>query len=99
MIDLRPEHLRIVRSILEATVPRYDVWAFGSRVSGSAREFSDLDIVIVADQPIEFELLGRIRDEFSLSDLPFKVDVVDWASAPNFQKAILAHREILRRGA
>ena len=59
MIDLRPEHMKIVQTILGSTVPRHDVWAFGSRVSGSAREFSDLDLAIVADRPLDFELLGR----------------------------------------
>ncbi len=43
LIDIRPDHLEIVRGILRKHVPQYPVWAFGSRVKWSAKEYSDLD--------------------------------------------------------
>lgn len=89
MLDLCPEHYRLVRGILERYVPEYEVRAFGSRVAGCAREFSDLDLAIITSEPLSFELLGQIRDAFSESDLPFKVDVLDWSTtSADFRRLI-----------
>ncbi len=43
---IQPEHLALVRAILQRRVPQYDVWAFGSRVQGRVKVHSDLDLVI-----------------------------------------------------
>lgn len=89
-IDVKPEHLKIVQNILGQYVPKLRVVAFGSRVSGTARQTSDLDLCIMANECIPFETLGNLRDEFSLSNLPYKVDVIDWTvTAPDFKKIIL----------
>jgi hypothetical protein len=39
---------------------------------------------------IPYETLGNLREEFSRSNLPYKVDVVDWATTnADFRKIIL----------
>ncbi len=99
MIDLQPENLEIVRTVLRASVPQYDVWAFGSRVSHRAHPFSDLDLAIIADQPLDFALLGDIRETFSLSDLPIKVDVLDWACVSESFRGIIRNQyEVIQHG-
>lgn len=52
VLDIAPEHLRIVRSILARHAPGYPVWAFGSRARGEAKPYSDLDLAIITDQPL-----------------------------------------------
>jgi predicted nucleotidyltransferase len=42
MIDVAPLHMEIIRGILKKYVPDYEVRAFGSRVRGRARTYSDL---------------------------------------------------------
>jgi len=55
---------------------------------GEARLYSDLDIVIRARRPLEFDRLGELWAAFSGSDLPIKVDVLDWAGIDNaFRKS------------
>jgi predicted nucleotidyltransferase len=99
MIDLQLKDLEIVRTVLKAFVPQYDVWAFGSRVSHRARPFSDLDLAIIADHPLGFEKLGDIHETFSLSDLPIKVDVLDWACiTESFREIIRSQYEIIQHG-
>lgn len=89
-VQMRPEHLKIVQDILKQHVPNRRVLAFGSRAAGTASKTSDLDLCIIGDEHIPFALLGTLRDEFSLSDLPYKVDVIDWSStSPDFRKIIL----------
>ena len=80
MLDLAPGELAIVRDILRKHVPDLAVRAFGSRVQGTARRYSDLDLAVIAATPLPFDLIGRLREDFSESDLPFRVDVVDWAT-------------------
>ena len=99
-LDLRPDHLATVREILRHHAPGREVWAFGSRVRGTARAASDLDLCIRGDAPFGFERLGRLRDAFSASALPFRVDVMEWAStAESFRKVIEGNRVVVQEGA
>ena len=78
-LSIMPAHLAMVRAILTTHVPTHEVWAFGSRVNGSAKEFSDLDLVVIGEKPLSIAVHANLVDDFSESDLPYKVDVIDWA--------------------
>ena len=71
--------LDTVKTILRAHVPGHEVWAFGSRARRCAKRYSDLDLVIVGLQPLSLDVLAALNEAFADSDLPWKVDVVDWA--------------------
>jgi len=89
MIDLTDEQLRIVRTILAEWTPAAEVRAFGSRVNGTARKHSDLDLAIVGDGRMDTHTLNRLREAFEESELPFRVDVLDWnAVSDSFRKVI-----------
>jgi len=89
LIDLSPVHLGTVKGILRDHVPGDKVYAFGSRVNGRAKPFSDLDLVVKSEKPLNLEKLGELRWAFSDSDLPIKVDVVDWTGLEeSFRKMI-----------
>jgi len=84
--------LRLVKSILNTWLPTREVHMFGSRARGQPKPFSDLDLVIMGDSPIPLSTLGQLQDAFASSDLPWRVDVVDWAStSPEFQSHIADH--------
>ncbi len=88
-IDIRPDHWQIVRDILRKHVPQYEVWAFGSRAKWLAKQYSDLDLAIITDRPLSLAISAALADDFSESDLPWKVDVVDWATTgESFRKII-----------
>jgi len=80
MVDLRPDHLEIVKRILAERVPEYQVRSFGSRTRWTAKDTSDLDLVVMTDAPLDLVHLADLREDFSESDLPFRVDVLDWAA-------------------
>ena len=82
-IDITPEERAIVLRILNEIIPDREVRAFGSRVTGKAKPFSDLDLAIMGDEPLPLETRARLEDAFSESELPWKVDVLDWALADN----------------
>lgn len=79
---LRAEELAIVRAILRDHLPPGALaWAFGSRAGGRPKPFSDLDLAIDAGRPLRIEETAALAEAFSESDLPWKVDVVDWQTA------------------
>ncbi|MBO9879469.1 restriction endonuclease subunit S [Xanthomonas sp. D-99] len=97
-IDIRPDHWRIVRDILRKHVPHHEVWAFGSRAKWLAKQYSDLDLAIITDQPLSLAVSAALADDFSESDLPWKVDVVDWATTgESFRKIIERDKVVVQK--
>jgi hypothetical protein len=96
-LDITEEDLAIVLDILEQHVPERAVWAFGSRVTGRARPFSDLDLVLVDNTPLSFAQMADLVEAFDQSDLPFKVDIVDWARTDETFKEIIRKTKIVLR--
>lgn len=76
-VALTATQAQAVRAIVDRVVPGADVHVFGSRTTGRARPFSDLDLLFV--QPPQLTWLQRadLRDLFEASELPFRVDVVE----------------------
>jgi predicted nucleotidyltransferase len=84
--------LTLVQSILNTWLPTREVRMFGSRARGKPKPYSDLDLVIMGDTPLPLSTLSQLQDAFANSDLPWRVDVVDWAStSPEFQSHIADH--------
>ena len=95
-IDLEPRLLHQVRVILKEHVPECEVWAFGSRVGSGTKRFSDLDLAVVSTTALPTRRLALLANAFEESDLPIKVDLVDWQStALAFQQRIAEHHEII----
>jgi len=94
-IDLTDEQLTIIKKILRAHLPtKTEVWLFGSRVTGKAKPYSDIDLVIKAEHPLTLDLLARLTDNFENSSLPYKVDIVDWYAIDNeFKRIIESQRQ------
>ena len=89
MIAVNDEELVEVRRILRENLPGWEVRAFGSRVTGQAKSWSDLDLVVMAPARIHWNELGRVKEVFQESDLPFRVELLDWNDlSPAFQAVI-----------
>ncbi|MSU51589.1 MAG: nucleotidyltransferase domain-containing protein [Opitutus sp.] len=95
--DLRRELLRLITTHL----PHEEVWAFGSRVNGTAHAASDLDLVV--RHPADLNVrqgsgFWELKEAFSESNLPFLVDLLDWAALPpTFWPSISEHHVVLYR--
>lgn len=97
-ISLDSNHLETVKRILELHFNGLEVLAYGSRVSGvNLTPDADLDIVVVSEKPISLEDMISVEQAFAESDLPFRVDIVDWAKLPeSIQKAIKKENEVIQ---
>lgn len=89
-IDLAPPELAIVRGILRDKLPAGTrAWVFGSRATATARRYSDLDLAIELGASPDSDLIGKLAEALSESDLPYKVDVVDLSSLDSTFRAII----------
>lgn len=97
MIDLAPEQRALILRVLAELAPDCAVWAFGSRVQGEAKPWSDLDLALEAPEPLGFRRLGRLQEAFQASELPFRIDLVDLRTVtPAFRERIAREGELLR---
>ena len=76
---LTEDELRTVTQVLASFAPLHQAMAFGSRVRTGAhaatlKAHADLDIALVGP-PLEPHDMFALRDAFSESDLPFRVDI------------------------
>ncbi len=51
---------------------------FGSRATWTAKDYSDLDLAVVGQGPVVRGTLARLKEAFEESDLPMRVEVLDW---------------------
>ncbi len=98
MIGINAPHLELVKGILHQHLPQGTrVWVFGSRARGQCKPYSDLDLAIdLNGQPVSMKILSAISFDFEESDLPYKVDIIDWNTIDkSFQDNIRQDMEIL----
>jgi len=88
-IDVTEEQRGILEDLLVRYIPGVAVWAYGSRVKGRARPYSDLDLVCFA-APAEHKRVYELKDALAESNLPFLVDLHIWDEIPE------RFREIIR---
>ena len=59
------------------------------RASQKAKLWSHLDLAIKAKSALDWKLLAEMKETFQESELPFRVDVLDWNDiTESFRKAI-----------
>lgn len=93
MIDVAPQELALVQEILRAHVSGARVWAFGSRIKGTTRRGSDLDLAIDTGAPLPLSVKSRLADAFDVAPLPYNVDLVDLQDiSEEFRKHVDAHK-------
>lgn len=56
----------------------YQVFLFGSRAKGTNRKWSDYDVGVLGKEKIPYRIIARIENDLAESDIPFRVDVVDF---------------------
>lgn len=93
-LDLSPNHLTEIQRLLAMLVPEAEVWAYGSRVNGTAHEGSDLDVVLRHPQDLKRDVDNwfEFKEALQESRLPILVEIHLWSHLP-----AAFHQEIERR--
>ena len=94
-VTLTPRQREVVLQAIERCLPGVTVWVYGSRVRGTARPTSDLDMVVFAPPERRPEVFA-LREAFEDSSLPVRVDLFLWDEIPEeFRKNIEAEHAVL----
>ena len=89
-IYLTKAELSIVKDILGNLE---NIYVFGSRVTGTHKKFSDLDLCLKDSiSSYEYELL---KEKFQNSDLIFLVDLVEYDKVQDYFKKIIDKEGVL----
>lgn len=98
-VDLREKDRAAIIAIAEKTLgPDVEVWAYGSRVKGTAHEGSDLNLVVKgrSDDLQLRDQSARFRDALQASNIPILVQVFEWSALPErFREGIEAEHVVL----
>lgn len=82
-LDLKSHYIEQTKTILKKNTDKnMIIWFFGSRVTAHSKPFSDLDIALqnTNNKLIPLKTIATIKADFIESDLPFKVDIIDYNS-------------------
>ena len=100
MICVSDFELDIILNIIKKHASDCDVLAFGSRYKWTPKDYSDLDLAFVQKEGGKLGLnrIGHLKEAFSESDLPYRVDVLDYnAISPEFRAIIDRGNEVIYR--
>ncbi len=88
-IAVSENHLQYILAQLKLYLPDSTVWIFGSRIKGSNRPASDLDLAVLCDKDTAKTQLPKLNEAFVESDIPFKIQLLDFNRLPeNMQENI-----------
>jgi len=94
-VALNTDQMLWVQNVLRSALPKEaKVWVFGSRATGLAKPFSDLDLAIDAGKPLSLSQLALLTEHFEESALPYKVDVVDMCTVSERFKKIIDETKV-----
>ncbi|WMJ08716.1 nucleotidyltransferase family protein [Nitrosomonas sp. sh817] len=80
-LDVTPDQRKILLDLLNDYLPGVTVWAYGSRIKGTARPQSDLDLAVFASAEHK-RSVAALKEALEESQLPFRVDLFVWDEIP-----------------
>ncbi|MFC1764082.1 nucleotidyltransferase family protein [Planctomycetota bacterium] len=89
MIDVTPAEMKAILGILQEYLPGREVRGFGSRVTGTAKSYSDLDLVIMGDEEVDLKVMAMLKDAFAESNLPYRIDIIQWCQTGDEFKDVI----------
>lgn len=96
-IDVTSSQLQTIHDLIRKFLPGVAVWAYGSRVRGTARPYSDLDMIAFVTQNQKMQLFD-LQEALEDSNLPFRVDLFVWEDVPSeFHRTIQEKHVVLQQ--
>ena len=76
-MNLEKKFASLIKTTIDKHLRGAEVFLFGSRAKNTNQEFSDIDIAIKCSN-LDFTTLAKIRFDLEESNLPYKIDLVDY---------------------
>ena len=93
-IDITTGQKETLLAFLRQFIPAVAVWAYGSRVKGTARTNSDLDLVVFTT-PEQRSVVSELKDAIAESNIPFLVDLHVWDEVPERFREIIREKYVV----
>lgn len=99
-ISLSKDTIEIIKKVGQTTLPKdFELFVFGSRVHGTNREFSDIDLGIKSKSgtdPLDFDSYLRLKSKLDDTNIPYRIELVDFDRAnEEFEKEAYKHRYVI----
>ena len=92
--DIKDAILAIANKYLD--IKKYTIFFFGSRVSGTGSDRSDVDIGIEGEAPIPLEVMAKMKNDIAELPILHSIDIVDFGNVDdNFKKVAKESIEML----
>lgn len=78
MLSITNEEMKIILNILKSYAKDCEVLVFGSRLKGTNKPFSDLDLAFICNEKLDLKKRSKLKLKFEESNLPYRVDIVDY---------------------
>jgi len=82
-------------ALISALIPNAKIYLFGSRARGTHASRSDIDIALDAGQELKPVAVGEVIDVLAGTDIPYKIEVVDFHSVSEEMKKSIIDEGIL----
>ncbi|MDY6310309.1 MAG: nucleotidyltransferase domain-containing protein [Cyanobacteriota bacterium] len=76
MIDLDLKYLDFIKDTMQSQLHDCKLYIFGSRVKGTSKQYSDIDIAIDSSE-LTPQKKSQLMYMFENSTLPYEVDIID----------------------
>ncbi len=96
MLIREKDKLTLIGFFQTISIP-VEIWAYGSRVKGTAHDGSDLDLVLRTQnlQPFPVDEFFNLVETIRESNIPILVEIRDWTRLPeSFHKQIEKQYEV-----
>ena len=91
---LRPKDLQILTEIFDKYFPNAEIWAYVSKIDGTAHEGSDLDFVVKSFND-ESKNIYALKQLISDSNIPILVDIHQYDKLPDYFKTEIERNYII----
>ena len=96
-LNVKTEHLKMLKNIFEQYCPKAEIWAYGSRITDDYHDGSDLDMVVKSFND-ENKNIFELRQLLNDSNIPFLMEISEFDKMPDyFQKEILKNYVVIFR--
>jgi len=89
------EYKKTLLSIIHKFLPNCKVYLFGSRARKEHDEGADIDLSLDNEDPIDLNVIYKIKNEIEESTIPLFVDIVDINNADEAIKKEIENEGIL----
>lgn len=92
------ESKRKIIAVIAALLPEAAIYLFGSRARGTHSQWSDIDIALDTGRKISRYEIGELMSMFEASNMPYKVQIVDFHSvSDDMRESILGEKIVWKK--